>query len=290
MKKTYIIGSIAIAIIATASIFFACNKDNENNENNKITSKSLCFEEHNAMAIAYVMTDGTSEIESTVNKDELREFFEQKSQSYLGEQLFLIDFKIIDYEINNPEHQPFCEIIISDPYSDNHVITIPISKTYDLSNSVCIYYIEDMNFDLDNEWDLSISEFTFNAIRVILNNQNHETEPINGEFKSVLFNGAISTITIENSEVIGSKLTYNGKPIIHKVPEREPFQVVGDAVNFMLQKKKDYDCVSMSIHEEESLNGFGSKRLIFVVEYENKDEHGCCWFDIDCINYYNNHH
>ena len=32
MKKTYIIGSIAIAIIAAASVFFACSKEKESNE------------------------------------------------------------------------------------------------------------------------------------------------------------------------------------------------------------------------------------------------------------------
>ncbi len=142
---------------------------------------------------------------------------------------------------------------------------------------------------MDNEWDLSISEFTFNAIRVIYNNQNRETEPISGEFKTTLFNEAASTITIDNSKIIGSKLTLDGKPISHKVPERRPFQYFNDAANFMLSTKNDYDCVSLSIYEENSLNGVGT-RTIYVVEYENKDENGCCWYDIDCINYYNNHH
>ena len=293
LSKIHVIAIFVTAIIAAASIFYACSKENEKEFNDKTTQKSFYFEEQNAIALANAKIFETSEIESIVNKDELKEFFENKSQNYLGEQIFLIDFQIIDYEIENPDHQPFCEITISDQHSDNHIITIPISKFYDLSNTLCIFYIEDMNIALDNEWDLAISEFTFNAIRVIYKNQNHETEPINGVFTSILFNEAISTITIENSEIIGSKLTFNGKPITHNVPERRPFKVLDDAVKFMVEQKviHGYDCVSLTIYEDEGANPFGpsSKTTTFVVEYDNKDKNGCCWYDIDCINFHNNH-
>lgn len=290
-KKTNFIAALFTVIIAAVSMFYACSKDNEIDTKNLTSSKSLCLEEQNAIALAYAKTEEAFETETFVNKDQLKEFFENKSQNYLGKQLFLIDFQIIDYEITNPNHQPFCEFTISDQYSNHHVITIPISKLYDLNNSICIFYIEDMNIALDNDWDLAISDFAFNAIKVIYNNQNHDTEPINGEFTCILFNEAISTITIENSEVIGSKLTHYGKPIVHKVPERKPFNAVDDAVHFMLEQKKNYDCVSLTIYEEDGFaNPFGpGKRTTYVIEWDNKDEHGCCWYDIDCINYYNNH-
>lgn len=53
MKKTYIIGTIAIAIIAAASIFFACSK--EENDDNFISNKSNKNIEEEDIIIAHKM-------------------------------------------------------------------------------------------------------------------------------------------------------------------------------------------------------------------------------------------
>ncbi len=126
ISKTSAIATLSLAIIATASIFFSCNKDNENEFNDKTTRKSLCLEVQKPIAIADAKVFETSEIECFVSKDELKEFFENKSQIYLGEQISLIDFQIIDYEIANPDHQPFCEIAVLDQYSNAHTATTHI--------------------------------------------------------------------------------------------------------------------------------------------------------------------
>lgn len=141
-----------------------------------------------------------------------------------------------------------------------------------------------MNFDLDNEWDLSISEFTFNAIRVIHNNQNRETEPINGEFTMVISDNMVVGITICENEIIDLRI--NGKPIAHQVPEQKPFKEVTDAFSFYYSIRKEYPCVTLGQYPVPDPNSFEKERFIYVVSFDDYNQNGCCWYDEECNKYH----
>ena len=146
MKKTYIIGSIAIAIIATASIFFACNKEekeqiksNEGNVIPKILGTLVNDPQTNSLTIVpnFDIEKNIVKLQQELNKS-------QKS----NEVIFVENIGFYVYE-DDDEVSPFLQIGLyneNENKFENIFFDLQLIETPEKSNLKRYGFVDDIQY------------------------------------------------------------------------------------------------------------------------------------------------
>ena len=136
MKKTYIIGSIAIAIIATASIFFACNK--EEKEDNFISNKSNKNIEDDDIIIAHKWPTETC-INFDFDVDLVAEAYNQILVNKFDGTIFFDNIRIDDDQPEDCSNEPLLAISVYDIEAEaTHTTFHSIDK--EISDDGTVFY------------------------------------------------------------------------------------------------------------------------------------------------------
>ncbi len=114
MNKTYLIGSIAIAIIAAASIFFACSKEKENSS--LLSYKSGTKIEVGKYDRSQKSTDNT--IEMTFDKDKYLSRLEQILKVTLSSDVVVEDVELYFDSVGHDRVYPMMKVSFFDITND----------------------------------------------------------------------------------------------------------------------------------------------------------------------------